>query len=89
MVGAVVRRDGECRIVVTLRLRTAQGSALYGFPWGGAALRDSVLDDSVLDDSVLDDSAVPGFAEGFCTHERRRADTARCPPFGVFTGRSR
>ncbi|PPI58404.1 hypothetical protein C5D38_06920 [Rathayibacter sp. TRS19] len=84
MVGAVVRRDGECRVVVTLRLRTAQGSALCGFPWGGAALRDSVLDGS-----VLDDSAVPGFAEGFCTHERRRADTARCPPFGVFTGRSR
>lgn len=70
--------------MVTLRLRTAQGSALYRFPWGGAALRDSVLDGS-----VLDGSAVPGFAEGFCTHERRRADTARCPPFGVFTGRSR
>ncbi|PPH45093.1 hypothetical protein C5D09_11605 [Rathayibacter sp. AY1C9] len=84
VVSAVVRSDGECRVVVTLRLRTAQGFALCGFPWGGAALRDSVLDDS-----VLDDSAVPGFAEGFCTHERRRADTARCPPFGVFTGRSR
>ncbi|PPF32312.1 hypothetical protein C5C10_12555 [Rathayibacter sp. AY1A3] len=79
VVGAVVRRDGECRVVVTLRLRTAQGSALCGFPWGGAALRGS----------VLDGSAVPGFAEGFRTHERRRADTARCPPFGVFTGRSR
>ncbi|PPH33203.1 hypothetical protein C5C94_03415 [Rathayibacter sp. AY1C3] len=84
VVGAVVRSDGECRVMVTLRLRAAQGSALYGFPWGGAALRDSVLDDS-----VLDGSAVPGFAEGFRTHERRRADTSRCPPFGVFTGRSR
>ncbi|PPF29386.1 hypothetical protein C5C36_13265 [Rathayibacter sp. AY1G1] len=84
VVGSVVRRDGECRVVVTLRLRTTQGSALCGFPWGGAALRGSALDDS-----VPDDSAVSGFAEGFCTHERRRADTSRCPPFGVFTGRSR